>query len=557
MALILGPIVGHTDAQSSRIWIRVDDDPAAYAVRISGTGIFPFLSTESEVELGTAVAIVDGLRADWPYIYHVLRGDRWVPGSHGVFRTMPRDEDPRGISFATISCNSNTELGSWPDLRSYVFTGVPPSGGRSLRAERPRFLLMVGDQVYIDNKIESRGFGENVWEDYFYQSPVQRRAAIARWYQDNWGRRELRDVMANIPTYMMWDDHDIRDGWGALAHDSPTIAARYPENAHLHTTYREIFEDFRTVFWHFQRSHGPAPGSIPAPGERRTFPALFRVGRVLILMIDSRGDRDLFRDEAAKPALGQDQWNFINAVLENVPPSVDHLILTTAAPIAHYSKYGIAQHHVAGYPAYTTYDIRAFRGGRYIGGDGELWGDGLIPRNLRMPIKAVRGIVTNVRDQWPHHYTRQEQEELIRAASRAQFVNRTNGQPRSLVFVAGDVHLGGDYRITVRQPTDSRSKSACQCFFSSGIGKKIADDNLERPGTVISVQHRFRTKRKFSVAKGIKSKVKSTEWRMNFGIIQVDHISNLEKDKPTLRTSLQSTQPFSKRKSVARKQKRG
>jgi len=35
-------------------------------------------------------------------------------------------------------------------------------------------------------------------------------------------------VLANVPTYMVWDDHDIRDGWGSSAGDSPTLAAQHP-----------------------------------------------------------------------------------------------------------------------------------------------------------------------------------------------------------------------------------------------------------------------------------------------------------------------------------------
>jgi hypothetical protein len=548
--------------------MRVDDDPEAYAVRIPGAGVFPFMSTEGEVELGTAVAVVSDLRPDWPYLYHILRRDRAVLGSQGSFRTMPRDQDPRGVSFATVSCNSNTELGCWPDLRDYVFTGVPPSGGHSIRAERPYFLLMVGDQVYMDNKIKSEEFGENAWEEYFSSSPRERRAAIAQWYQESWGRKVVRDVMASIPTYMMWDDHEIRNGWGSLAHDSPTIAARYPDNAHLHTTYNAVFEDFRTVYWHFQRSHGPTLESVPVPGERRAMPVVFRIGRVLVLMIDSRGDRDVFRDEADKPALGRDQWAFIHEVLENVPADVDHLVITTAAPIAHYSKGGSAQHRVVGYPAETTYDVSAFRKGSYIAGDGQPWspGGGPPPRNVRMPpIKKVSRVVTDVRDQWPHHYTRREQEELIRAASRAQFTNRLSGRARDLVFVAGDVHFGGDYRIKVRRPTDSRGlKSTCQCFFSSGIGKRISDDNLELTKGGSSVKHRFRTRGQFQVARGIVSRMKSTEWRMNFGIVQTGRSDDTAKwprrrrHRPhsNIRTSLQSTQPYSTRRSVARKQKR-
>jgi hypothetical protein len=44
--LKLGPIVGHTDDSSSRVWIQVGDDLSHYALRVRDVGLFPFESTE-------------------------------------------------------------------------------------------------------------------------------------------------------------------------------------------------------------------------------------------------------------------------------------------------------------------------------------------------------------------------------------------------------------------------------------------------------------------------------------------------------------------------------
>ena len=59
--LRLGPVVGHTDDASTRVWIQVVDDPARYALRVEGAGIFPFQSTEGGVlEFRTAIAVAAG-----------------------------------------------------------------------------------------------------------------------------------------------------------------------------------------------------------------------------------------------------------------------------------------------------------------------------------------------------------------------------------------------------------------------------------------------------------------------------------------------------------------
>jgi hypothetical protein len=129
--LQLGPIVGHTDTQSTRIWIRVFDDPALYELRVTGVGRVPFISTESALEFGTAIAVMSGLRSDWRYHYQVLRRGRNVPGARGSFRTMPPDNSMAEIQFAFVSCNHQKNEGSWAQLRTFI------------EDSQPRFLLMM------------------------------------------------------------------------------------------------------------------------------------------------------------------------------------------------------------------------------------------------------------------------------------------------------------------------------------------------------------------------------------------------------------------------------
>ena len=88
--LTLGPIVGHTDDSSARVWIQAPDDPRQYALRVEDVGLFPFVSTEgAAIEFRTAVAVAGGLRPDLRYRYRVVRRGRFVVGADGSFRTLP------------------------------------------------------------------------------------------------------------------------------------------------------------------------------------------------------------------------------------------------------------------------------------------------------------------------------------------------------------------------------------------------------------------------------------------------------------------------------------
>ena len=104
------------------------------------------------------------------------------------------------------------------------------------------------------------------------------------------------------------------------------------------------FQDCRDVYWHFQACHNPLQGETAEPslpnyiidppngGPRRAMPFVFRCGRVLVLVLESRTERDVFRDEL--PILGAEQWQFIEKVFANLPPDVETLAVMTPTPIA-------------------------------------------------------------------------------------------------------------------------------------------------------------------------------------------------------------------------------
>ena len=323
--LTLGPIVGHTDHSSTRIWIQGDAAAEEYTLRVPGRGVFPFVSTESSPEFGTAIAVADGLRPEHRYRYHVLWRGHFVQGGYGTFRTMPPPGSMADVLFVTISCSDWKRDGAWLELERFV------------AEQQPRFLLMVGDQVYLDFGTKA----ERIWPTHLKTAPERRRQLMAQRYRDHWKRAPVRRVMANTPTYMLWSDHEVRDGWGSWASDSPTLQAQYPKGAAIAAEYNAYFEDARKVYWHFQMCHNSAePIAEPyVPGVRTAIPVQFQCGRLAVLMLDDRGDRDLWR--AANRALGDAQWNFLETeFVPNLPPDVDALIIATQGPIVGMSPHG-------------------------------------------------------------------------------------------------------------------------------------------------------------------------------------------------------------------------
>ena len=520
--LKLGPVVGHTDETSTRIWIQVDDDPALYRLRVEGVGLFDFESTEfGVVEFGTAIARVTGLQPDLRYRYRVLRAGRFVPEAKGSVRTMPPTASMTNLLFCAISCNGAAKLGAWEQFANFV------------ERSQPSFIVMMGDQVYMDED------EPDIFAHHFNSDPVKRRKAMAEKYRLNWSRDTVQRVFANFPIYMIWDDHDIRDGWGSLASDSPTMAAIHSRGAQIFRKSTAFFEDARDLYWHFQGCRNPLPGDhrdplIPAQldpafphyidgpvphGQRLGMPFVFRCGRLMMLVLDSRGERDVFRKDY--PILGERQWAFIDEVFARLPADVDALAVVTATPIASQDPDGQTQRLMGE----RTDDVVAFKRGdekelfhpQSNSDKGEL---------VKTIINAKIGRLTNLqlnlgdfqisnldeaRDQWSHRFARSEQRDLLKKAFAARFTNRNAASGRGLMFLSGDIHIGCIFDLSATQPP-----SKAVSLTSSGISQ--IDDTQPLVGTFVDEE--------FSLALGVRSTLRDVVNQFNFGVIQVQPTGN-------------------------------
>ena len=512
--LKLGPVVGHTDDHSTRIWIQVFDDPSDYDLRVQGAGTFRFVSTEQNgpLEFRTAIAVATDLRPDWQYRYKVLRRGRVITNGKGSFRTMPDPASMAVISFCVISCNVAEEEGDWKAF------------GKFIEESKPQFVLMMGDQLYLDE-------GEhNIFNEHRNSPPAVRRKAIAEKYRVNWSRDVVRDVLANVPVYMMWDDHDIRDGWGSSPADSETMVAKHKRGRRIFDKCRAYFLDCRDAYWHFQACHNPRPSDgvdpalpnyidgPPPPAFRIAMPYAFRCGRLVVLMLDSRGERDVFR--ADMPILGARQWQFIDHVFSNLPADVEALAVMTPTPIASLDPDGQTQKLMG----IRTDDVNAFKRGDEkntldIGKGSGLQAPLVI---LNQPFSKVTRFVANkelnwgnfkmsnideARDQWSHKFSLTEQIRLLRGAGRARLANRTNGTARGLIFLSGDIHVGATYEITCSDPPYKALS-----LTSSGIST-IFDNSTPIVDTLVSED--------FQVAPGVHSSLQELVTECNFGIVNV------------------------------------
>ncbi len=317
----VGPIVGATNADSSRIFLRGDLDLSggqprrAHGVlrlRKSGGEVFSkakYFQLNPNFDM-TGVCVCEGLAPETPYEYQVgwihseLDSKRldlesvldWQGVVVHQFVTGSASAE-RSRTFVFGSCRYLLRLfgGSWFDTRGDKTFG---SVLRQIREGRAvDAFLMVGDQIYAD---DLRTIGADRAIDAFFQR-----------YREAFTTENLRALMAQVPTYMTLDDHEVEDGWPARATRSDYIA-KFPSAIHAYQTY--------------QLSHSPVfdvvEGRLSGTLERLWY--TFSDGCAEFFVADTRTERRL--DPGERAMLGAEQERALLDWLADGSPRVKFLV---------------------------------------------------------------------------------------------------------------------------------------------------------------------------------------------------------------------------------------
>ena len=308
MSLTLGPILGAVSHQEARIWFLAEHpaDVLVHGFREPGAEIAgsPFRPASLDSWSGTATTRVPLPEPAVRYRYDLrdARGRSWLPAGLGRpgFRSAPPPGSAAGCRFALVSCNDmrRADEAPWRALR------------RTIEREEIELLICAGDQVYLDDEWERHVTNGTAF-------PPSTRRAYEAGYTAQWRWPELRRTLANVPTYMIWDDHEIRNGWGSVPADA-RVAKR-----------RQGFAIAREAYWRFQHEHNPP--SFCCPDEDLFY--AFRHGAIGFLVLDLRGARDATRRRDA--LLGAHQWAALTRWLDEEPAGLRALFVVTSVPPIH------------------------------------------------------------------------------------------------------------------------------------------------------------------------------------------------------------------------------
>lgn len=312
----------------------------------------------------------------------------------------------------------------WHEAKSY------PNG-----AQRFHLLCMGGDQIYLDSMWFELPELAN-WvslsrdEQLKFQVNAGLRSKIRNHvfglYQQRWAAPANRRAapvglgasvaFAHIPTVMMWDDHDIFDGWGS-----------YSKEMQACSMFRTLFEAAREAFWVWQLQHrlcdlpaldssfsepqaepllGPIAWrerlqqdalALPLLDQQPGFSYAHRLAGVELLVPDLRSER------SRTQILGESSWTALTSRLNQVDRTLRprHLLVLSSVPVLH--------------PKLETTETLL----DHFGGE-----------------NVINSNADDLNDHWSHDRHQGERKRLIR-----NLMDYSQNQGIRVSFVSGDVHV--------------------------------------------------------------------------------------------------------------------
>lgn len=224
------------------------------------------------------------------------------------------------LAIAFVSCNGQ-ENGD--EDRTHEDRDVMWRRLADEHARRPFVLLLQGgDQLYADEAVQSHPdvarWGELplaerpgvAWTEEMAQAVS---AYFFRRYLAAMQQAAMRHLGARVPTLMIWDDHDIFDGWGS-----------HPPELQESAVAQGIFRCAREMFVLFQL--GAAPERLPstcldASGRSFTQGALFP--GLSVVLPDLRSERRPDR------VMGDAGWAAFEAALRQAPEGARCLVVSS------------------------------------------------------------------------------------------------------------------------------------------------------------------------------------------------------------------------------------
>lgn len=264
-----GVAVGDVTATAAQFWTRTDGE-ASLTLEIATDPFFNAVVARRGVVVGpttdfTAQARVEALTPGERYFFRWRRGADASPS--GVLRTAPAPDQSAAVRFAYSGDSDGTLVDGRPAYNAFEVL-------EAVRRQQPDFFIYLGDTIYADSPARAGG-------------PAQTLAEYRQTYRLHRRYTALTDLLAVVPIYAIWDDHEVVNDYAGQTVDRARYAAA-----------RQAFLEYMPLS---TQALPPADGCAGAPLFR-----VFRWGRLVELMIlDTRSCRSASAVAACRDENGQ------------------------------------------------------------------------------------------------------------------------------------------------------------------------------------------------------------------------------------------------------------
>jgi alkaline phosphatase D len=500
-------IIGHTTTTTARIWIRCRHEGRYRLVLCSSALIGGDLEYDAEsvdeyvAKLGgkvvhqesrdfrndsdrTQVFDIQALSAGTRYHFVLILEDRH-PQEPGPIRDSERlvigkqiphsfktiSSDDESLVFGLYSCNDpyKNDAGTMPWRH---FHSV-------LTDQEADFVIGGGDQVYVDyTDTDIWKWLKNNKRDLLDEKKRRISEFMLSWYQDvyrgYWGFPHLRRVFRSFPNYMIWDDHEIMDGWGSRTRkelsDELDTWYEWEKSSQNLMLADKMFDAAKIVYRQYQHSHNPATADavfdFPVTQKHAAF-----------YFLDMRGHRefDLARlrkrdgKKATDRILGKRQLSRFFNWLDAVPKTTRIIYIVSPVPVIHW----------------TGFAVNA--------------GD-------------ILGAKDDFRDEWDHDTNHVERDKLLDAV-----FAKSHEIKAPAIFLSGDVHMSAVFHLANRNFRGARVFQVTSSPITRPPAPEIAGLILNEKGTLKSgkndTAYRYRRLAKFHTRNFciLKSEVSATQ----------------------------------------------
>nr|VFJ92079.1 MAG: alkaline phosphatase D [Candidatus Kentron sp. LFY] len=473
-------IIGHTTDTTAKIWIKTPTE-GKWALALSqkpfrgdldtmdGKPVQDWLSAQPALSDSMLFSHkmkkseglchcfeIDGLQQGTRYYYILTAGKNTPITEDG--RTVIGDVtdeffttanvSPKSVKFAAFSCHDpfsweHPNDGAWPELYKTV-----------LREELD-LAIAGGDQVYLDTndkrmadlwkwlkryKNELKGLDDDRIKGYLVN-------LIRQYYRIYWNFESFAEVVGRIPTYMIWDDHEIMDGWGSRTKEERRKLLNHvwqgDDEAFNSRIVELTWRAAAQVYYEYQHSHNPttdAHGKDIGTLDPReaTWDYAFERGGCHFYVLDVRAHHNC--ENPSDRLLGKAQHQRLDSWLASLSGAKAAFIVSPV-PVVHWS--GLV-------------NIADF---------------------------SLTGMKDDLMDEWSHKTNHEERNLFLDAVMKVSDKHKV-----PITIISGDVHCASAYRLvnTKRYP-DARVGQVTSSPISRKPNPSIANALVAKSGDMVTV----------------------------------------------------------------------